>query len=79
MINRLPEAALPATRRSSPARTSGRIERFGQEMRASRILVNAPGAHCSFGIETGRELSMTLGRGTFRGNSTNDSITYRHL
>jgi hypothetical protein len=37
------------------------------------MVVNAPGAHCSFGFETGRELSITLDRGTF-GGRLNDRL-----
>ena len=48
-------------------------------MPASRILVNAPGAQGCCGMATGLECSMTLGCGTFGGNSTNDNVTYRHL
>ena len=55
------------------------IERFGEAMPASRILVNAPGSHGSGGMTTGLECSFTLGCGTFGGNSTTDNVTYRHL
>src|SRR5262249_35415902 len=58
---------------------TSRIERFGREMPASRILVNAPGVHGTFGLGTGLELSMTLGCGTFGGTSTTDAVTYKHL
>jgi acyl-CoA reductase-like NAD-dependent aldehyde dehydrogenase len=56
-----------------------RIARFGLEMQASRILVNAPGVHGTLGIGTGLEPSMSVGCGTFGGTSTTDNITYRHL
>jgi acyl-CoA reductase-like NAD-dependent aldehyde dehydrogenase len=56
-----------------------RIERFGRDMPASRILVNAGGTLGTFGLETGLNLSMTLGSGTFGGTSTTDSVTYLHL
>jgi acyl-CoA reductase-like NAD-dependent aldehyde dehydrogenase len=56
-----------------------RIERFGLEMPASRILVNAPGVQGTMGLSTGLEPSMTVGCGTFGGNSTTDNVTYTHL
>ena len=56
-----------------------RIERFAREMRASRILVNAAGVQGSIGLSTGLVPSMTVGCGTFGGNSTTDNVTYTHL
>jgi acyl-CoA reductase-like NAD-dependent aldehyde dehydrogenase len=56
-----------------------RIQRFGLEMPASRILVNAPGVQGTMGLSTGLEPSMTVGCGTFGGNSTTDNVTYTHL
>jgi acyl-CoA reductase-like NAD-dependent aldehyde dehydrogenase len=56
-----------------------RIQRFGVEMPASRILVNAPGVQGTLGLNTGLEPSMTVGCGTFGGNSTTDNVTYTHL
>ena len=53
--------------------------RFGAEMPASRILVNSPGTQGVVGLTTGLEPSLTLGCGTFGGNSTSDNVTYRHL
>ena len=58
---------------------AARIDRFARQMPASRILVNAPGSQGCCGMETGLECSMTLGCGTYGGNSTNDNVTYRHL
>lgn len=55
------------------------IERFAQTMPAGRILVNTPAAHGCCGMTTGLECSLTLGCGTFGGNSTTDNVTYRHL
>lgn len=55
------------------------IHRFGMITPASRILVNAPGVQGSIGIVTKLAPSLTLGCGTFGGNSTTDNITYRHL
>jgi acetaldehyde dehydrogenase / alcohol dehydrogenase len=54
-------------------------ERFGREMPASRIIVNSPGAQGCCGMTTGLPNSMTLGCGTFGGNSTTENVTYRHL
>jgi acetaldehyde dehydrogenase/alcohol dehydrogenase len=53
--------------------------RFGEAMPASRILVNSPGAHGVIGYTTGLVPSLTLGCGTFGGNSTSDNVSYRHL
>ncbi len=55
------------------------MRRFGQEIDASRILVNAPSSHGCIGIGTGLTPSLTLGCGTFGGTSTTDNITYTHL
>jgi acyl-CoA reductase-like NAD-dependent aldehyde dehydrogenase len=56
-----------------------RIERFGQEMEVSRILVNVSTTLGSLGVGTGLLPSLTLGCGTFGKNSTTDNVTYRHL
>lgn len=61
------------------SRNQALVERFGEAMPASRILVNAPGSHGCGGMTTGLECSFMLGCGTFGGNSTTDNITYRHL
>ncbi|MFC1905425.1 aldehyde dehydrogenase family protein [Chloroflexota bacterium] len=55
------------------------IERYGCEIEASRILVNASASQGCVGIGTGLTPSFTLGCGTFGGNSTTDNITYSHL
>lgn len=55
------------------------MERFGYEIEASRILVNAPASQGCVGIGTGLIPSFTLGCGTFGGNSTTDNISYSHL
>jgi len=41
--------------------------------------VNSPAAQGCCGMTTGLECSMTLGCGTFGGNSTTDNVTYRNL
>ena len=56
-----------------------RIERFAREMPASRVLVNTPSAMGCCGVVTGLEPSLTLGCGTFGGNSTTDNVTYTNL
>jgi len=53
--------------------------RFGQEIDASRILVNAASSYGCVGIGTGLTPSFTLGCGTFGRNSTTDNVTYTHL
>lgn len=55
------------------------IRQYGLSIPASRILVNAPGVQGSIGMVTGLAPTLTLGCGTFGGNSTTDNITYRHL
>lgn len=57
----------------------GLIARFAREMPASRILVNSPGAQGVVGLCTGLDPSLTLGCGTFGGNSTTDNVSYRNL
>ncbi len=54
-------------------------ERFAASMPASRILVNSPGTQGLTGLTTGLLPSLTLGCGTWGGNSTTDSVTYTHL
>lgn len=54
-------------------------QRFGLEMPASRILVNACGSEGCIGLGTGLTPSFTLGCGTLGGNSTSDNVTYTHL
>lgn len=55
------------------------IEQFGKVMPASRILANVSTTLGIIGVGTGLAPSMTLGCGTFGGNSTTDNVTYRHL
>jgi len=56
-----------------------RIALFGAAMPTSRILVNSPGAHGVFGVTTGLVPSLTLGCGTFGGNSTTDNVSFKNL
>jgi len=55
------------------------IERFAREMPASRILVNVPAAQGCSGIMTGLKPSLTLGCGTFGGNSTTDNVSFENV
>ena len=55
------------------------IQRFAAAMPASRILVNVPAALGCSGVLTGLVPSMTLGCGTFGGNSTTDNVGYRNV
>ena len=54
-------------------------ERYALEMPASRVLVNTPGSQGCAGICNGLTPSLTLGCGTYGGNSTTDNVTYTHL
>jgi acyl-CoA reductase-like NAD-dependent aldehyde dehydrogenase len=56
-----------------------RVSRFAAEMPASRILVNAPSAAGCCGMVTGLAPSLTLGCGTFGGNSTTDNVQFENL
>jgi acyl-CoA reductase-like NAD-dependent aldehyde dehydrogenase len=60
-------------------RSVDRAHRFGLLMPASRILVNSPGAQGVSGLTTGLVPSLTLGCGTFGGNSTTDNVNFQHL
>jgi acetaldehyde dehydrogenase / alcohol dehydrogenase len=53
--------------------------KFGQEIEASRILVNVSASFGCVGIGSGLTPSFTLGCGTFGGTSTTDNVTYTHL
>lgn len=58
---------------------SAMINRFAAAMPASRILANTPASHGVIGFTTGLMPSLTLGCGTFGGNSTTDNVSYRNL
>jgi acyl-CoA reductase-like NAD-dependent aldehyde dehydrogenase len=58
---------------------NGVINRFAALMPASRILANSPASHGVMGFTTGLMPSLTLGCGTFGGNSTTDNVSYRNL
>jgi acetaldehyde dehydrogenase / alcohol dehydrogenase len=54
-------------------------QRFAEEVPASRILVNGPATQGCIGVGNGLTPSLTLGCGTFGGNSTTDNVTYTNL
>jgi acyl-CoA reductase-like NAD-dependent aldehyde dehydrogenase len=54
-------------------------QRFAEEVPASRVLVNGPSTHGCIGVGNGLVPSLTLGCGTFGGNSTTDNVTYTNL
>jgi hypothetical protein len=55
------------------------VERFGLEISASRILVNAGGSQGYIRIGNGLVPSLTLGCGTLGGSFTTDNVSYIHL
>jgi hypothetical protein len=61
------------------SRDPKRLERFSALMPTSRILANSPGAHGVVGVTSGLLPSLTLGCGTFGGNSTTDNVSYHNL
>ena len=52
---------------------------FAQQMPASRVIVNGPGAQGCIGLGNGLTPSLTLGCGTYGRNSTTDNVTYTNL
>ena len=52
---------------------------FGQQMPASRIIINSPTTHGAIGFSTDLAPSMTLGCGSWGGNVTSDNISPIHL
>jgi acyl-CoA reductase-like NAD-dependent aldehyde dehydrogenase len=60
-------------------RSSELAQRFGVDMPVSRILVNLPAAQGCVGMGNGLTPSLTLGCGTFGGNSTTDNVGYLNL
>ena len=53
--------------------------RFAVALPASRVLVNSPATQGLMGITTGLVPSLTLGCGTWGGNSTTNNVTYKDL
>jgi acetaldehyde dehydrogenase/alcohol dehydrogenase len=56
-----------------------RAERFAATMPASRILVNSPSAHGCCGMTTGLPYTLTLGCGTWGGNSTTNNVRHTDI
>ena len=58
-----------------------KIDRFASRMKACRILVNTPSAHGGIGDLYNFNLapSLTLGCGTWGGNSVSDNVGVKHL
>ncbi len=53
--------------------------RYGQQMPASRIIINSPTTHGAIGFSTDLAPSMTLGCGSWGGNVTSDNVSPIHL
>jgi hypothetical protein len=53
--------------------------RFGEQMPASRIVINSPTTHGAIGLTTDLPPSMTLGCGSWGGNVTSDNVSPIHL
>ncbi len=60
---------------------AGRIETFGERMTTGRVLINQPSSHGAIGdIYNFRlEPSLTLGCGSWGGNSVSENVGVRHL
>ncbi|MCA1633071.1 MAG: aldehyde dehydrogenase family protein [Acidobacteria bacterium] len=52
---------------------------YGEQMPASRVVVNTPTTHGAIGFSTALPPSMTLGCGSWGGNVTSDNISPWHL
>jgi acetaldehyde dehydrogenase (acetylating) len=53
--------------------------RYGQQMPASRVVINSPTTHGAIGFSTDLPPSMTLGCGSWGGNVTSDNVSPVHL
>ncbi len=53
--------------------------RYGQQMPASRVVINSPTTHGAIGFSTDLAPSMTLGCGSWGGNVTSDNVSPHHL
>ncbi len=53
--------------------------RYGQQMPASRVVINSPTTHGAIGLSTDLPPSMTLGCGSWGGNVTSDNVSPIHL
>ncbi len=52
---------------------------YGEQMPASRIIINSPTTHGAIGFSTALTPSMTLGCGSWGGNVTSDNVSPIHL
>lgn len=52
---------------------------YGQQMPASRVVINSPTTHGAIGFSTALPPSMTLGCGSWGGNVTSDNVSPHHL
>ncbi|HUF05309.1 MAG TPA: aldehyde dehydrogenase family protein [Aridibacter sp.] len=53
--------------------------RYGEQMPASRVVINSPTTHGAIGFSTALPPSMTLGCGSWGGNVTSDNVSPHHL
>ncbi len=53
--------------------------RYGEQMPASRVIINSPTTHGAIGFSTDLSPSMTLGCGSWGGNVTSDNLSPIHL
>jgi acetaldehyde dehydrogenase (acetylating) len=53
--------------------------KFGEQMPASRVIINSPTTHGAIGLSTDLSPSMTLGCGSWGGNVTSDNVSPIHL
>ncbi|MDQ3713890.1 MAG: aldehyde dehydrogenase family protein [Acidobacteriota bacterium] len=53
--------------------------KYGEQMPASRIVINSPTTHGAIGFSTALPPSMTLGCGSWGGNVTSDNVSPIHL
>ena len=53
--------------------------KYGEQMPASRIVINSPTTHGAIGFSTDLSPSMTLGCGSWGGNVTSDNVSPIHL
>ena len=53
--------------------------KYGEQMPASRVIINSPTTHGAIGFSTDLAPSMTLGCGSWGGNVTSDNVSPIHL
>ena len=56
-----------------------RARRFADAMPASRVLVNTPSSYGCSGATTGLKVTLTLGCGTWGGNSTTNNVGHEDI